>query len=270
MADEGEGGWFQNMAPYIAGLINTGANWISGNAGTSKQYHANKKLANLQHKHNMELMEYQLAYNTPKEQMKRFKLAGLNPNLVYGQGTPGNMDSPPRYPDIQAPDYQRMYENTFGDLGTKLQQAKLMQAQTDFTMTKTDESGVRQDQMKAQKALIEANPFLKKGYVDMMLLNLESAAKMKEQQAGFMLSKTQDDVTGARWERGYLQMQRELDLLTQRYNLNAADAKIKAEIIQSKGFQNDIDKVKANFMKNGDLSPEHIRQFIMMLIQRLM
>lgn len=38
------------------------------------------------------------AYNTPQMQMQRFKEAGLNPHLIYGQGTPGNttMPTPPQ------------------------------------------------------------------------------------------------------------------------------------------------------------------------------
>ena len=35
----------------------------------------------------MELLKYQNDFNSPLNQMKRFKDAGLNPNLVYGQGT---------------------------------------------------------------------------------------------------------------------------------------------------------------------------------------
>lgn len=35
-----------------------------------------------------------MEYNSPKQQMKRFREAGLSPYLMYGQGTPGNMTSP--------------------------------------------------------------------------------------------------------------------------------------------------------------------------------
>lgn len=34
-------------------------------------------------------------YNSPKNQMKRFVEAGLNPHLIYGQGSAGNSGSPP-------------------------------------------------------------------------------------------------------------------------------------------------------------------------------
>lgn len=45
----------------------------------------------------LEMRDYQNWYNSPEEQMKRWEDAGLNKNLIYGQGTPGNMSSSPSY-----------------------------------------------------------------------------------------------------------------------------------------------------------------------------
>jgi hypothetical protein len=39
------------------------------------------------HKRSMEAWREQTEYNSPKNQMARFKEAGMNPNLVFGQGT---------------------------------------------------------------------------------------------------------------------------------------------------------------------------------------
>lgn len=41
-------------------------------------------------------------YNSPAAQMKRFQEAGLNPNLIYGQGNAGNATPIPT-PDVQTP-----------------------------------------------------------------------------------------------------------------------------------------------------------------------
>lgn len=38
----------------------------------------------------LEMWNMQNAYNSPEQQMERFKAAGLNPNLIYGQGNSGN------------------------------------------------------------------------------------------------------------------------------------------------------------------------------------
>lgn len=44
-----------------------------------------------------EMWNMQNFYNSPAEQMKRYADAGLNPNLIYGQGTSGNATSSPSY-----------------------------------------------------------------------------------------------------------------------------------------------------------------------------
>lgn len=65
---------------------------------------ANMKLAEYQYNKELEMWNRQNEYNSPKAQMSRFSEAGLNPNLIYGQGTAGNATQIPRY---QAPQMQR-------------------------------------------------------------------------------------------------------------------------------------------------------------------
>ena len=48
----------------------------------------------------IKLWREQAEYNKPVNQMARFAEAGLNPNLIYGQGSSGNMASAP---SLQAP-----------------------------------------------------------------------------------------------------------------------------------------------------------------------
>lgn len=64
----------------------------------------NMELAKYQFEQNLEQWNRQNAYNTPLAQMQRFKEAGLNPNLIYGQGSNGNASSSPEYkaPTLQA------------------------------------------------------------------------------------------------------------------------------------------------------------------------
>lgn len=44
---------------------------------------------------NLRLWRMQAEYNKPINQMARYQEAGLNPNLIYSQGNPGNMTSSP-------------------------------------------------------------------------------------------------------------------------------------------------------------------------------
>ena len=53
----------------------------------------NEKQAEKANKWNIEQWERENLYNSPMQQMQRLEQAGLNPNLMYGQGNPGSASS---------------------------------------------------------------------------------------------------------------------------------------------------------------------------------
>ena len=61
-----------------------------------------KAESELAYQREKEMWNMQNAYNSPKEQMKRYQDAGLSPYLIYGQGTPGNATSTPTYTPTKA------------------------------------------------------------------------------------------------------------------------------------------------------------------------
>ena len=69
--------------------------------GIKAQANENMRLAQFQAQQNQRYLDQQLEYNSPKAQMARFKEAGLNPNLIYGQGTSGNQSAPLTYPEVR-------------------------------------------------------------------------------------------------------------------------------------------------------------------------
>lgn len=74
----------------------TAAAGIFGIGSARKAYHRSKKLMDKQFAMDKEMWDYQNAYNTPAAQMARLKAAGLNPALMYGQGTTGNASGAPQ------------------------------------------------------------------------------------------------------------------------------------------------------------------------------
>lgn len=81
--------------PAVEAGINAGGGLLSGvlnRKWSSKMY-------GRQYDDSIKFWNMQNAYNSPAAQMQRFQDAGLNPNLVYGQGTPGNAASIPT-PDV--------------------------------------------------------------------------------------------------------------------------------------------------------------------------
>ena len=83
-----------SIAPLLAagiGMLGSGLLSLFGNSiGQQKS----KGLMNHQFKLNKDMFDYTNEYNLPVNQMERLKQAGLNPNLVYGNGSvAGNVGS---------------------------------------------------------------------------------------------------------------------------------------------------------------------------------
>lgn len=79
----------------IGTMIGNIGSQLIGNAGASNQNRKNREWQeDMWNKNN--------AYNTPLMQMQRYKQAGLNPHLIYGQGNSGNSGGAPSLPPQRA------------------------------------------------------------------------------------------------------------------------------------------------------------------------
>lgn len=83
------------MDPAVTASVVGAVGSLAGNALSSgananlnkKNREWQEKMYETQHQRNIELWNMQNAYNTPVEQVKRLREAGLNPNLMYGNGS---------------------------------------------------------------------------------------------------------------------------------------------------------------------------------------
>lgn len=105
---------WSNLTPVTQSNIISGAagaaNSLIGGAfnfgGMALQHKYNKEMAEIQNQYNIDMWNRQNEYNSPLQQMNRLKEAGLNPNLMYSQGTVGNASSAPQMSAPNAPDAQ--------------------------------------------------------------------------------------------------------------------------------------------------------------------
>lgn len=84
----------------IGGLSNLASTWIGSRTArrnTQSTNRANRQLAEYAYSKDLEMWQRQNEYNSPSAQMQRFKDAGLNPHLIYGQGSSGNATQLPQY-----------------------------------------------------------------------------------------------------------------------------------------------------------------------------
>lgn len=96
------GQWQQMDADYR--LAQDQAWWNSDQQAQQNWW--NKSQWERESKYNLEQWNRQNEYNSPQAQMARFSEAGLNPHLIYGQGTPGNSPSQHKANPLRSADYK--------------------------------------------------------------------------------------------------------------------------------------------------------------------
>lgn len=94
------------ILPAIGGIYDTYQSSKTSRENTDKTIRAQREAAELAYQRQVEMWHRQNLYNSPEAQMNRFKAAGLNPHLIYGQGSAGNATN---IPDYHAPNYQYHY-----------------------------------------------------------------------------------------------------------------------------------------------------------------
>ena len=87
------------VASLLTGIIGAGANTISTISTNNAQRRWNEAMYNRQREDALADWARTNQYNSPLAQMQRFKEAGLNPNLIYGQT---NMAQPVRSTDAKS------------------------------------------------------------------------------------------------------------------------------------------------------------------------
>lgn len=238
----------------------------AGLIGQRRQASANMRIAQYQTEADQQFMREMLEYNTPANQMKRFQDAGLNPHLIYGQGTPGNQSQPVKHADIRPTDYQSLMEAL-----PLINQTAMTQAQVQATNAETVRKGVLTELNRMQTKLIAANPALNDEGFKAILDSLKATAELKRQEADWAQGIQTFMIDGVEMHgpAGVLKMETELKRLIQRFDLEQQDMKIKSEILKSAEFRNAMAEIELKFMEDGDIEAGHILQFLKLFLLKL-
>lgn len=145
---------FPVAAAIVAGssLLGTGINAASQGSMNKKTRKWNEKQYQLQRENALSDWHMQNDYNSPAAQMQRFKDAGLNPHLIYGQGNPGNAESVVGT-DIKSWQPDAPFKT---DLGRDAQSAISAQYDAELKGAQTDNLTALNDKIQAEKELIIA------------------------------------------------------------------------------------------------------------------
>jgi len=227
----------------------------------------NRRLAEFQMDANRQLLQEQLEYNSPKNQMKRFEEAGLNKNLIYGQGNPGNQTAPLTHPDIRPNDFSQLTQ-----VVPMLNQSALAQAQVSALNQKTVKDGVLTQLADAQRQVVERNPILKDSYLNDMIDLMKSTALIKANEfemSSHMTSFLTDMQNPENRSIAQRKVLAEVARLEQQFDLGSKDLEIKKEILNSQQFKNAILEVQKKFLADGDIGPQQILTFVMLLLGKM-
>lgn len=112
-----------------AGLLGKGLDLFNSQNAADTAFARQKELMALQQSYAVQNWNREVNYNNPKEQMKRLKDAGLNPNLVYGSGAAGLEAPSTAAPTAPSAPMQVTAAPSFGSLVSEAAQAGLAIAQ---------------------------------------------------------------------------------------------------------------------------------------------
>lgn len=84
-----------------------------------------EKMYQRQYDDNVRFWNTQNEYNSPEMQMNRLKAAGLNPNLVYGNGSAVNIAGPVKSPEVQKPTFDFTPNTALSNAGNSTMQLAL-------------------------------------------------------------------------------------------------------------------------------------------------
>lgn len=156
----GGGDWIGAIIGAGAGLYDSHQNRKTSERNTDKTIAAQKAEAELAYQRSMSSWHMQNEYNSPEEQMKRFMAAGLNPHLIYGQGSPGQASAPPQYQPAnlqykyEAPQYGSAIQSilpTLMAVGTWMQDMRMKEQ--GMKKMDVDMNAREMDMMKAQQLI---------------------------------------------------------------------------------------------------------------------
>lgn len=244
------------IAAAIAGAASLGGQLIQ-RIGQKKE---NRRIYEQSLRDQKAVQAEQREYDKPKQQMARFLEAGLNPHLIYGGGSSNSGGSFAFNPAQQ----QAVQEPNYGQASNAFIGAQQAQAQLAYTQTRTAESGLKQQALSLQNEIAKTNPMLNPNVYHSVIDMMEQVNSTKAHEAYILGTMGETGTTPI-----FRKIQAEVAALEQKLGLNTSDLAIKNKIFESKEYENAIKEIQMRWLTDAEITPEHIRQGLMMLLQQM-
>ncbi len=217
--------WAKSGAPSSQSVLNTGLTMLT-NYQNRQRALADQKALN--------------AYNSPVQQMQRFKEAGLNPNLIYKQTNEG---AAVRSTDAIAP---KIDETQLDVLG-KTNNIAVQKLNLESMKLRNQNQQLQNEVLAAQLPDLKQKPFLQNRQTEAAYDNLIEQVNLRRLERGQYPIKTDilaGQLKALTTNNAYLNT-----TLMQKYDINELVKKNMDAIIQGKVMENDLQKMDVEVRK---------------------
>lgn len=199
-------------------VINAGSSLIGSIAGAigqnrvvNKQIEAQKRenqlnreynlmLARQQNQWNLEQWQRENDYNSPTSQMARLRQAGLNPDLMYGQGTTGNSAGSPEMTsgapseptDMSAMLSKRSFGQTMQQILDKEQQRRMNEAQIEAIKANTNKTNSETQGQDINNAIQQIRLGNEVTFQNMKIREMEDAHKLSDTELQYRFQQIEE------------------------------------------------------------------------------
>lgn len=225
----------------------------------------NRENAQWQNEQNLAFQREQREYDSPQSQMSRYKAAGLNPHLIYGTGSAASGAAFPINSGGIAPARLDAPSASYPDIAGSFMQAGQGLAQIELTQQRSAESGLKQEAIEIQNAISRANPMLSPSVAEWVRTSMEETARLKALESRAWMSTRGRDYMAISEK-----VNKELELMGQKIGLNDADQRIRNKILESKEFENALKEIQVKWLKDSEVTPQHIYQALLMMLSKML
>lgn len=213
-----------------SGLLGSLFSGLSSSKAAREYNNGQMELAKYQFDKNLEMWNLQNQYNSPAAQMQRFKEAGLNPYLIYGQGSNGNATG---MPEFQMP---HQVQNSKADAINQATNALTNALGTYLSLKQQSEQNkLLHEQIESQKLANDSkrteNDYLKEYLDNRNILQRYNAASLSDSISlasalrGSVISSHLEDTDYNRWYHSFMKTHLPFvdEMQTKQFNLSKSN-----------------------------------------------
>lgn len=224
--------------PAITDLLNTGSTLYTN--AQNRQF--SEKMYDRQRADALTDWDKQNKYNSPSQQMQRYKEAGLNPNLIYGQmsNSAAIRSTDMKHPDFVAPKLQNTGQvmNNYIDLKLKEQQLSNDKQSGELLRQQTEGKKLENQNLVDQSPYIAEEKFQRSRLIGQQVENVMADIRNKENINPLQQDQIRSQLQTLSQNRKYQAI-----LSDQKIGLNKLLSQTMEQAIRLKGNQFELDKL---------------------------